>query len=62
MHGSGETIEDILGQLDTVAEEVDQELEDITMTDGIIVQLVNKMIIDAHIRGASDIHIEPKMG
>ena len=30
--------------------------------DGAIVHLVNKMIIDAHKRGASDIHLEPMMG
>ena len=33
-----------------------------TEEDGAIVQLVNKMIIDAHHRNASDIHIEPRQG
>ena len=56
------SIEDILGQLESGEEEVDDELEGVSEEDGAIVQLVNKMIIDAHNRGASDIHIEPMMG
>jgi len=62
MGSTGDSIEEILGQLDTGVEEVDEELEGITEADGAIVQLVNKMIIDAYNRGASDIHIEPRMG
>ncbi len=59
--GSG-SIEDILGQLESGEEEGDDELEGVSEEDGTIVQLVNKMIIDAYNRGASDVHIEPKMG
>lgn len=59
--GSG-SIEDILGQLESGEEEGDDELEGVSEEDGTIVQLVNKMIVDAYNRGASDIHIEPKMG
>ncbi|MBW2309727.1 MAG: GspE/PulE family protein [Deltaproteobacteria bacterium] len=55
------SIEDILGQLDT-SEEEDEELDVMSEEDGAIVQLVNKMIFDAYNRGASDIHIEPRMG
>jgi len=61
MGGSG-SIEDILGQLDSGAEEGDELPEGVSEEDGAIVQLVNKMIIDAYNRGASDIHIEPMMG
>jgi type II secretory ATPase GspE/PulE/Tfp pilus assembly ATPase PilB-like protein len=56
------SIEDILGQLESGEDEVDDELEGVSEEDGAIVQLVNKMIIDADNRGASDIHIEPMMG
>jgi len=56
------SIEDILGQLESGEDEVDDELEGVSEEDGAIVQLVNKMIIDANNRGASDIHIEPMMG
>ncbi len=59
--GSG-SIEDILGQLESGEEEGDDELERVSEEDGAIVHLVNKMIVDAYNRGASDIHIEPKMG
>ena len=56
------SIEDILGQLDSGEEAGDEFPEGVTGEDGAIVQLVNKMIIDAFNRGASDIHIEPMMG
>jgi type II secretory ATPase GspE/PulE/Tfp pilus assembly ATPase PilB-like protein len=55
------SIEEILGQLETQEEEV-EELDGMSEQDGAIVQLVNKTIIDAHNRGASDIHIEPRVG
>jgi len=55
------SIEEILGQLDTREEEV-EEIDGMSEQDGAIVQLVNKMIIDAHNRGASDIHVEPRLG
>jgi type II secretory ATPase GspE/PulE/Tfp pilus assembly ATPase PilB-like protein len=56
------SIEDILGKLDTAEEDVEEELTGVTEEDGAIVQLVNKMVVDAHGRGASDIHIEPRAG
>ena len=54
-------INDILGQL---AEEEELEYAQLAMDeeDSAIVQLVNKIIIDANERGASDIHIEPYPG
>jgi type II secretory ATPase GspE/PulE/Tfp pilus assembly ATPase PilB-like protein len=62
MGESGGSIEEILGKLDNGEEEGDDELEGFTEEDGAIVQLVNKMIVDAYNRGASDIHVEPRMG
>lgn len=61
LKGSG-SIEDILGRLEPGSEEYDEELEGLSEQDNAIVQLVNKMIIDAYNRGASDIHIEPRQG
>jgi type II secretory ATPase GspE/PulE/Tfp pilus assembly ATPase PilB-like protein len=60
--GNSGSIEDILGQLDSREEDTDEDLEGVTEEDGAIVQLVSKMIIDAYNRGASDIHVEPRMG
>ncbi len=56
------SIEDILGQLETGEDEYDEEIEGMNEEDSAIVQLVNKMIVDAANRGASDIHIEPRQG
>jgi len=55
------SIEEILGQLET-SEEEEEETAGMSEEDGAIVQLVNKMVIDAYNRGASDIHIEPRSG
>ena len=59
--GTG-SIEDILGKLDVGEEEDEEELTGVSEEDGAIVQLVNKMVMDANDRGASDIHIEPRAG
>jgi len=56
------SIEDILGQLEPSEEEGAEEAEKVSEEDNAIVQLVNKMIIDAYSRNASDIHIEPRHG
>ncbi|MBW2028673.1 MAG: GspE/PulE family protein [Deltaproteobacteria bacterium] len=61
MKDSG-SIEDLLGKLAESDEEYDEEMERVSEEDGVIVQLVNKMIVDAYNRGASDIHIEPRSG
>jgi type II secretory ATPase GspE/PulE/Tfp pilus assembly ATPase PilB-like protein len=53
--------EKILGQLKS-APSYEEEYEGVTEEDSVIVHLVNKMIIDAYNRGASDIHIEPGQG
>ncbi|UCF73475.1 MAG: GAF domain-containing protein, partial [Deltaproteobacteria bacterium] len=60
--GESGSIEEILGQLEIGEQEVDDELEGVSEEDGAIVQLVNKMVVDAYSRGASDIHVEPRMG
>ena len=60
--GDSGSIEDILGQLDSGDDSADEDLEGVSEENGAIVQLVNKMIVDAYNRGASDIHIEPMMG
>ncbi len=56
------SIEDILGKLEPGDDEYDEETESVSEEDSAIVQLVNKMIVDAYHRGASDIHIEPRHG
>jgi type II secretory ATPase GspE/PulE/Tfp pilus assembly ATPase PilB-like protein len=59
------SIEDILGQLESGedAEDLgDPELGEVSEEDGAIVRLVSKTIIDAYNRGASDVHIEPRLG
>jgi type II secretory ATPase GspE/PulE/Tfp pilus assembly ATPase PilB-like protein len=56
------SIEDILGQLETGVDEFEDEIGGVNEEDSAIVQLVNKMIVDAYNRGASDIHIEPRHG
>ncbi|RLB13973.1 MAG: pilus assembly protein, partial [Deltaproteobacteria bacterium] len=61
LEGAG-SIEEILGKLDPGEEEYDEEVEGVSEQDSAIVQLVNKMIVDAYHRGASDIHIEPRQG
>jgi len=56
------SIEEILGQLELSEEEGSEDAEKVSEEDSAIVQLVNKMIIDAYSRNASDIHIEPRHG
>jgi type II secretory ATPase GspE/PulE/Tfp pilus assembly ATPase PilB-like protein len=62
MEESGGSIEDILGQLEPSEEEGAEDADKVSEEDSAIVQLVNKMIIDAYNRNASDIHIEPRHG
>ena len=56
------SIEDIIGQLEVEEDEIDAAEKGVTEEDSTVVQLVNKMILDAHERDASDIHIEPYHG
>jgi type II secretory ATPase GspE/PulE/Tfp pilus assembly ATPase PilB-like protein len=55
-------IDDILSQLQDEAEEVDEAEHAVGEEDSAVVQVVNKIIIDAYNRNASDIHIEPYPG
>jgi type II secretory ATPase GspE/PulE/Tfp pilus assembly ATPase PilB-like protein len=55
-------IDEILSQLQEEAEEVEDGESSLDEGDSAVIQLVNKIILDAHARGASDIHIEPYPG
>ena len=56
------SIEDILGQLQPEDDDEPEESEGVAEDDRAIVQLINKTIIDAFSRRASDIHVEPRPG
>lgn len=56
------SMEEILLQLQSEEEEIEDEEYVLYEDDSAIVQLVNKIIIDAYNRGSSDIHIEPYPG
>ncbi|MBN2033739.1 MAG: GspE/PulE family protein [Deltaproteobacteria bacterium] len=58
----GGSIEEILGQLEPTDDEAFDEADRFSEEDSAVVQLVNKMIVDAYNRNASDIHIEPRQG
>jgi len=55
-------IDEILGQLAVEEEEIEEGEKAVTEEDNAIVQLANKIILDAYSRGASDIHVEPYPG
>jgi type II secretory ATPase GspE/PulE/Tfp pilus assembly ATPase PilB-like protein len=55
-------IDDILSQLEDETEEIEEAEGSVGEEDSAVVQLVNKIILDAHARDASDIHIEPYPG
>ncbi len=55
-------IDDILSQLQVESEEVEEAESGVGDEDSAVVQLVNKIILDAYSRNASDIHIEPYPG
>jgi type II secretory ATPase GspE/PulE/Tfp pilus assembly ATPase PilB-like protein len=55
-------IDDIISQLQDEADEIVEVEDEITESDSAVVQVVNKMIIDAFNKGTSDIHIEPYPG
>ena len=55
------SLTDIVGKLD--ADELAHEEEEVvTESDSIIMQVVNKIILEAHAKRASDIHVEPNTG
>jgi len=55
-------IDDILSQLQDETDEVEEAEGTVGEEDSAVVQLVNKIILDAYARDASDIHIEPYPG
>lgn len=55
-------IDDILSQLQDENEEIEEAESGLGEEDSAVVQLVNKIILDAYARNASDIHIEPYPG
>jgi type II secretory ATPase GspE/PulE/Tfp pilus assembly ATPase PilB-like protein len=55
-------IDDILSQLQDESTEIEEAEQSIGEEDSAVVQLVNKIILDAYARNASDIHIEPYPG
>jgi type II secretory ATPase GspE/PulE/Tfp pilus assembly ATPase PilB-like protein len=56
------SMDDILAQLQDEDDEIEEASSSLGEEDSAVVQLVNKMIIDAYNRGTSDIHIEPYPG
>jgi len=52
-------IEEILSVMQEESEEIEEVENEVDEEDSMVVKLVNKIILDAHARGASDIHIEP---
>ncbi|MBW2544360.1 MAG: GspE/PulE family protein [Deltaproteobacteria bacterium] len=58
--GTTDSITDIIGKLDA-EDEFETEENEITESDSAIMQLVNRVINDAYMRNASDIHIEPNV-
>jgi len=55
-------IDEMLGQLAVEDDEIEEAEKAVTEEDNAIVQLANKIILDAYARGASDIHVEPYPG
>jgi len=58
-------IEELIEGLDSAADvqvEEERELDRVTESDSKVINLVNKVLLDAHKRGVSDIHFEPGMG
>ena len=61
--GPGSSVSDLLSKLDTSEDpSIEQEVQKVSEQDSVIVQLVNKIIVEAHEKNASDIHIEPAPG
>jgi type II secretory ATPase GspE/PulE/Tfp pilus assembly ATPase PilB-like protein/putative methionine-R-sulfoxide reductase with GAF domain len=56
------SIDDILSQLSDENDEIEEAESGLSEESSAVVQLVNKIIIDAYNRGVSDIHIEPYPG
>ncbi len=57
-HQDVTSISEILGMLDEEEESLEDEGDVVTESDSVIMQLVNRIINDAYMKNASDIHIE----
>ncbi len=55
-------IEEILSEMRAESNEIEGAEKTVGEEDNVVVKLVNKFILDAYARGASDIHIEPFPG
>ncbi len=56
------SIDDIISQMADEEDEIEEAESGLSEESSVVVQLVNKIIIDAYNRGVSDIHIEPYPG
>lgn len=56
------SMDEIMAQLAAEDDEIEEAASSLGEEDSAVVQLVNKVIIDAYNRGTSDIHIEPYPG
>jgi len=56
------SIDEILSQLEDDESEMEEDMSSMDEESSVVVQLVNKIILDAHARNASDIHVEPYPG
>ncbi len=56
------SIDDILSRLQDEDDEIEEDVSHLDEESSAVVQLVNKIILDAHARNASDVHIEPYPG
>ena len=61
---ANDSVEDLIDELDDLEVEVDEEpeVDKITESDSKVINLVNKVLLDASAKGVSDIHFEPGMG
>jgi len=59
-----DSVEDLIDELDDLDVVVDDEpeVDKITESDSKVINLVNKVLLDANAKGVSDIHFEPGMG
>ena len=55
-------IDEIISLLQNESEEIEEAESSVDEQDSAVVQVVNKIVLDAYARGASDIHIEPYPG
>ena len=56
------SIDEILKELEQEEKEIEEDMEEVAESDSAVVKLVNKVILDAYARNASDIHVEPYPG